>query len=245
MSLSKLAGIHAVQAALDYTAGEIHKVWLDKHRTDKKQRAFITQLQTLGINFEAVDRKQLDQLSQSKNHQGIVAEIELPSVRSEHELKQHITALTEVPLLLILDQVQDPHNLGACLRTADAVGVHGIIITKNNAVTITPTVCKVASGAAATVPVYQVTNLAATCRWLKQQNIWLMGAMREAQQSVFATDLTLPLALIMGAEGSGMRRLTTQQCDFLLNIPMQGQVASLNVSVAASIMLYEVFKQRL
>jgi 23S rRNA (guanosine2251-2'-O)-methyltransferase len=134
--------------------------------------------------------------------------------------------------------------LGACLRTADAAGVHGIIITKDNASGITPTVCKVACGAAETVPIYQVTNLARTCRWLKEQNIWLVGATGETEQSVFSADLNIPLALIMGAEGGGMRRLTQQQCDFLVKIPMIGQVESLNVSVAAGIMMYEVFKQK-
>lgn len=245
MNSSKIFGIHAVQAALDYSADKIKQVWVDTQGKDKKHAALTSQLQRLSIRFEQADRKRLDKMTDGKNHQGIVAEIELPSVHSEDELKHRVSNMTEVPFFLILDQVQDPHNLGACLRTADASGVHGIIITKDNASGITPTVCKVACGAAETVPVYQVTNLARTCRWLKTQNIWLMGATGTTEQSVFAADLTLPLALIMGAEGSGMRRLTQQQCDFLVKIPMKGQVESLNVSVAAGIMMYEVFKQRL
>ncbi len=245
MNSSKICGIHAVQAALDYSADKINKVWIDTHRKDKKQLAFIDQIQRLSISFEKADRKKLDKMTDGKNHQGIVAEVELPSVRSENELKHNVTTMTAVPFFLILDQVQDPHNLGACLRTADAVGVHGIIITKDNSAGITPTVCKVASGAAETVPIYQVTNLARTCRWLKEQNIWLMGATGDTEQSIFSVDLTLPLALIMGTEGTGMRRLTQQQCDFLVKIPMVGQVESLNVSVAAGIMMYQVFKQRI
>jgi len=245
MNLSKIFGIHAVQAALDYSADKINKVWIDRQRQDKKHLAFIEQIQRLSITFEKTDRKRLDKMADGKNHQGIVAEVEIPSVHSENELKHRVKALSETAFFLILDQVQDPHNLGACLRTADAAGVHGIIITKDNSSGITPVVCKVASGAAETVPVYQVTNLARTCRWLKEQNIWLMGATGDTEQSVFSADLTIPLALIMGTEGTGMRRLTQQQCDFLVKIPMLGQVESLNVSVAAGIMMYEVVKQRM
>ncbi len=135
--------------------------------------------------------------------------------------------------------------MGACLRTADAAGVHGIIIPKDNSSGITPTVCKVASGAAETVPIYQVTNLARTLRWLKEQNIWVMGTTGDTEQSIFSADLTIPLALVMGTEGTGMRRLTQEQCDFLVKIPMVGNVESLNVSVAAGVIIYEVFKQRM
>ena len=244
MNSSKIFGIHTVQAALDYSADKINKVWVDRQRKDKKHLAFIEQIQRLSISLEKIDRKRLDKMADGKNHQGIVVEVEMPSVHSEKELKHIIATMCEVPFFLILDQVQDPHNLGACLRTADASGVHGIIITKDNSSGITPVVCKVASGAAETVPVYQVTNLARTCRWLKEQNIWLMGATGDTEQSVFSADLTIPLALIMGTEGTGMRRLTQQQCDFLVKIPMLGQVESLNVSVAAGIMMYEVVKQR-
>jgi 23S rRNA (guanosine2251-2'-O)-methyltransferase len=146
---------------------------------------------------------------------------------------------------LILDHVQDPQNLGACLRTADAAGVQGVIVTKDQAVGITPTVCKVASGAAETVPVYQVTNLSRTISWLKEQGIWIAGAAGEAEQTIYATDVNMPLALVMGAEEKGMRRLTREQCDFLVKIPMQGSVESLNVSVAAGVMIYEIYRQRL
>lgn len=146
---------------------------------------------------------------------------------------------------MILDHVQDPHNLGACLRTADAAGVQGIIVTKDQAVGITPAVCKVASGAAETVPVYQVTNLSRTISWLKEQGIWIAGAAGEAEQDIYAMDVNMPLALVMGAEEKGMRRLTREQCDFLVKIPMQGSVDSLNVSVAAGVLIYEIYRQRL
>jgi 23S rRNA (guanosine2251-2'-O)-methyltransferase len=245
MNLSKVFGIHAVQAALDYSANKINKVWVDVQRKDKKHVSLIEQVHTLGLVIEKCDRKRLDKMTDGKNHQGIVIEIEMPGVHSEDELKQIILNLSQIPFFLVLDQIQDPHNLGACLRTADAAGVNGIIITKDNSSGITPTVCKVASGAAETVPVYQVTNLARTLRWLKQQNIWVMGSTGDTEQSIFEADLTIPLALVMGTEGAGMRRLTKEQCDFLVKIPMLGKVESLNVSVAAGVMVYEVFKQRL
>lgn len=244
MNVTKIFGIHAVQAALDFSANKIKHVWVDNQRQDKRLSPLLKQLQRLNIVIDKADRKRLDKLTDGKNHQGIVAEVELPAVHSEEELKHIVTTITEVPFFLVLDQVQDPHNLGACLRSADAAGVHGIITTKDNSAGITPTVCKVASGAAETVPVYQVTNLARTLRWLKEQNIWIVGATGETEESIFTADLTLPIALVMGTEGSGMRRLTQEQCDFLVKIPMVGQVESLNVSVAAGIMIYEIFKQR-
>jgi 23S rRNA (guanosine2251-2'-O)-methyltransferase len=218
---------------------------VDVQRKDKRHILFLEQVQSLGLVTEKCDKKRLDKMADGKNHQGIVIEIELPAAHSEDELKHMVLNLSEVPFFLVLDQIQDPHNLGACLRTADAAGVHGIIITKDNSSSITPTVCKVACGAAETIPVYQVTNLARTLRWLKQQNIWVMGSTGDAEQSIFTADLTIPLALVMGTEGTGMRRLTQEQCDFLVKIPMLGRIESLNVSVAAGVMVYEVFKQRL
>ncbi|MCK4841135.1 MAG: 23S rRNA (guanosine(2251)-2'-O)-methyltransferase RlmB [Methylococcales bacterium] len=245
MNLTKLFGIHSVQAALDYSANKIHKVWVDSQRQDKRLSVLIKQLQDSGLMVEKSDRKRLDKMTDGQNHQGIVVEVEIPGVHSESELKHIVNTMDDVPFFLVLDQVQDPHNIGACLRTADAAGVHGIIITKDNSVGITPAVCKVACGAAETVPVYQVTNLARTLRWLKEQNIWLIGATGDTSESIFAADLKIPLALVMGTEATGMRRLTEQLCDFLVKIPMVGQVESLNVSVAAGVMIYEVFKQRM
>lgn len=244
MSTTPLFGIHAVQAALDYSPQKIKQAWVDPQRQDARLTQVLDDLLALGIKPEKSERKKLDRMADGKNHQGIVVAVELPAVRGEDQLKRDVEALTETAFYLVLDQVQDPHNLGACLRTADAVGAHGIIVTKDNAAGITPTVCKVASGAAETVPVYQVTNLARVLRWLKEQNIWIMGTAGEAEQTIYDMKLDMPLAVVMGAEGTGMRHLTRQHCDFLVKIPMAGQVESLNVSVAAGVMLYEVFRQK-
>ena len=244
MKATKLYGLHSVQAALDYSPHKINQAWIDNQRQDKRLTQAIDALLDLGIEPEKVDRKKLDKLSDGSNHQGIIIEVDLPAVLSEHDLQSAVENLEVPALFLILDNVQDPHNLGACLRTADATGVHGIIITKDNAVGITPTVCKVASGAAETVPVYQVTNLARTLRWLKDHGVWLMGAAGEATQTAYQTDLTGSIGLVLGAEGKGLRRLTKEECDFLIKLPMIGQVESLNLSVAAGVLLYEVVRQR-
>ena len=241
---TQLYGIHAVQAALEYSPQKIQRVLIDGQRQDNRLKQLMEELSALGLSLEKTDRKKLDRLADGKNHQGIVISVELPAMRSEEQLKQDVADLSATPFYLVLDQVQDPHNLGACLRTADAVGVQGIIVTKDNAAGITPTVCKVASGAAETVPVYQVTNLARVLRWLKEQNIWIMGTAGEAEQTVFELKLDMPLAIVMGAEGDGMRHLTRQHCDFLVKIPMVGQVESLNVSVAAGVLMYEAFRQK-
>lgn len=245
MKLSKIYGIHSVQSALDYSPKKIGKAWVDSQRQDKRLTQLIDDLLDLGIEPEKVDRKKLDKLADSNNHQSIVIEVEMPAELSETDLKDAVLTLAGTPLFLVLDNVQDPHNFGACLRTADATGVHGVIITKDNATGITPTVCKVASGAAETVPVYQVTNLARTLRWLKDQGIWVMGAAGEATQTAYQTDFTVPLAVVVGAEGKGLRRLTKEQCDILVKLPMLGQVDSLNLSVATGVLLYEAVRQRL
>ena len=245
MKLSKLFGLHSVQAALDYSPKKIQQAWVDNGRHDKRLAKAVEDLLDLGIEPEKVDRKRLDRLADNNNHQGIVIEVDLPGELSESDLKTAVENLTETAFFLVLDNVQDPHNLGACLRTADATGVHGVIITKDNATGITPTVCKVASGAAETVPVYQVTNLARTLRWLKDQGLWIMGAAGETTQSVYKTDFTVPMALVVGTEGKGLRRLTKEQCDLLVAIPMLGKVESLNLSVATGVFLYEAVRQRL
>ncbi|ASF45392.1 23S rRNA (guanosine(2251)-2'-O)-methyltransferase RlmB [Methylovulum psychrotolerans] len=245
MKPTKLYGLHSVQAALDYSPKSINKAWVDTQRQDKRLAQALDALLDLGIEPEKVERKKLDKLAEGNNHQGIVIEVDMPGELSEQELKTAVENLDSTALFLVLDNVQDPHNLGACLRTADATGVHGVIITKDNATGITPTVCKVACGAAETVPVYQVTNLARTLRWLKDQGVWVMGAAGEATQTAYQADFTVPLALVVGAEEKGMRRLTREQCDVLVKLPMLGQVDSLNLSVATGVLLYEVIRQRL
>lgn len=245
MKITRIFGIHPVQAALDYSPEKIQQAWIDTQRQDQRLKQLLNDLRGLGIEPETTDRKKLDRYSDGKNHQGIVVSVEMPSELTEAHLKDALPYINGTPLLLVLDHVQDPHNLGACLRSADAAGVHGIIVTKDNAVGITPTVCKVASGAAETVPVYQVTNLARTLRWLKEQGIWIIGAAGAATQSVYAIDLNIPLALVVGAEEKGLRRLTQEQCDLLIKLPMLGKVESLNLSVATGVLLYEAVRQRL
>jgi 23S rRNA (guanosine2251-2'-O)-methyltransferase len=244
MKSSNLYGLHAAQAALANSPEKITKAWVDAQRTDQRLGKIVDELAALNLVPEKVDKKRLDRLAEGNIHQGIVLAVTLPAERPESDLKDAVLGLDKTALFLVLDNVQDPHNLGACLRTADATGVDGVIITKDNAACITATVCKVASGAAETIPVYQVTNLARTLRWLKEQGIWIVGAVGEAGQTVYQTDLTMPLALVIGAEGSGMRRLTKEQCDFLVKLPMLGQVESLNLSVATGVLLYEVVRQR-
>jgi 23S rRNA (guanosine2251-2'-O)-methyltransferase len=244
MKLTKIVGIHAAQAALNYSPQKITRVWLNTERSDKRLETLLETLSELNVLLEKVDRKKLDKLADGMNHQGVVLEVSLPEELSENELKTAVEHLTEPALFLVLDNVQDPHNLGACLRTADATKVHGIIITKDNAVGITPTVCKVASGAAETVPVYIVTNLARTLRWLKGEGVWIIGTAGEAQQTLYQTDFKISMALVIGAEEKGMRRLTREQCDLLVKLPMLGTVESLNLSVATGVLLYEVLRQR-
>lgn len=244
-SLCKIYGLHSVQSALDYSAKQIEKVWYDGQRKDRHLKQIIDAVEALGIQAVKAERKVLEKMADGKNHQGIIFEISLPKARGEEELKQAITKLTDNAFFLVLDHVQDPHNLGACLRTADATGVQGIIVTKDQAAGITPTVCKVASGAAETVPLYQVVNLARTLRWLKSQNIWIIGAAGDTEQEIYQADLNIPLAVVIGAEGKGMRRLTREQCDLIVKLPMQGQVESLNLSVAAGVLLYEAVRQRI
>ena len=196
---TQLFGIHAVEAALEYSPQKIKHALIDEQRQDERLKKLLDELKQLGIPLEKTERKKLDRLANGKNHQGIVISVELPSLRTEEQLKDDVLASEVTPFYLVLDQVQDPHNLGACLRTADGVGVQGIILPKDNAASITPTVCKVASGAAETIPVYQVTNLARVLRWLKEQNIWLVGTAGEATETIYQLDLNMPLAIVMGS----------------------------------------------
>ena len=197
------------------------------------------------MKLHPVDKNSLAGLSADTNHQGIVAQTLVHSPLGEDALLQILNQLVQPPLLLVLDGVQDPHNLGACLRTADAAGVDAVIAPRDRAVGLTPVVCKVASGAAERVPFIQVTNLARTLRSLcEDHNIWIIGTAGDADTSLYRSDLTGPLAIVMGAEEKGMRRLTREQCDSLVFLPMAGAVESLNVSVATGVVLYEAVRQR-
>jgi len=237
-------GLHAVAALLKKQPERVKCLSVLRKRHDQKMQALLELAQQHKIKIELVGRAVLDQLSRQANHQGIIAFCQPAKSYTEHDLPSLLENLTEPAFLLILDGVQDPHNLGACLRSADAAGVHAVIAPKDKSVGLTPTVCKVACGAAETVPFIQVTNLARTLRFLQEQNIWLFGATGEAKQSLYQTDLKISLGMVLGAEGGGMRRLTREHCDVVVRIPLQGSVTSLNVAVAAGILLFEVVRQR-
>lgn len=237
-------GIHSVEALLKKHPERIITLYVLKDRQDNKIQAMLDLAKRYQIVIEYHPRAFLDRLSQQGNHQGVLAQCQKARAYSEQDLESILLGATKPLFFLILDGVQDPHNLGACLRTADAAGVDAVIAPKDRSVGLTPTVAKVASGAAEMVPFIQVTNLARTMRFMQEQNIWLFGAAAEADQSLYQADLTMSLAMVLGAEGAGLRRLTKEHCDKLLSIPMQGTVDSLNVSVAAGIFLFEAVRQR-
>lgn len=237
-------GLHAVSALLNRQPERVIRLIALSERHDQKMQSLLDLAKQRHIKIELLSRSALDQQSQHANHQGVVAYCNPAKRYVEQDLPYFLENLTSPAFLLILDGIQDPHNLGACLRSADAAGVHAVIAPKDKSVGLTPTVCKVASGAAETVPFIQVTNLARTLRFLKEQHIWIFGAAGEAEQNIYQADLNIPLAIIMGGEGDGMRRLTREHCDVLLHIPMQGSVSSLNVSVATGVFLFEALRQR-
>ncbi len=238
-------GIHAVQALLKTDARQISELRFLRGRKDQRQQKLQALADTQGIPWQWASRKELDQLADG-NHQGVAAlcRASTTAIADESALDTLLARLEEPPLLLILDEVTDPHNLGACLRTADAVGVHAVITTRDRSAGITPVVRKVASGAAESVPFIVVTNLVRTMERLKASGIWVMGTDDAAADVLYDIDMTGPLALVMGAEGRGLRRLTRESCDRLIKLPMQGVVSSLNVSVAAGVCLYEIGRQR-
>jgi len=243
-SSRRVFGLHSAETAIECGAASISTAWIDARRGDARLARLTQRLSEHGIRVESVSKRRLDELSRGGNHQGIVIDMDLPAERDEDDLIGVLADAAAKPLLLVLDQVQDPHNLGACLRTVDAVGALGIVIPKDQSVGLTPTVAKVASGAAETVPVYRVTNLARCLDRLKAAGLWLVGAAGKADITVYEADLTVPLALLLGAEGKGLRRLTQEKCDLLVRIPMLGSMESLNVSVAAGVLLYEALRQR-
>lgn len=237
-------GHHAVRSSLKYDPTSAICAYVETRRGDKRMGETLDILRKKGIPTEQVDKKQLDQMSGGEAHQGVVLEITGQKPKTEQDLQTMLDGLSEPPFLLILDGVTDPHNLGACLRSADAAGVHGVVCPKDRAVGLTSVVHKVASGASRTVPFYQVTNLSRTMDQLKEQGIWIVGTAGETDVSVYQQDLKGALAVVMGAEEKGMRQQTRKQCDFLVKIPMVGQVESLNVSVATGVVLFEALRQR-
>ncbi|MES9873032.1 MAG: 23S rRNA (guanosine(2251)-2'-O)-methyltransferase RlmB [Candidatus Sedimenticola sp. 6PFRAG7] len=246
MSESQLvAGVHSVRTALKHGAGSVLEVWVEARRRDRRIKEVIGLAKAAGVRIAQVSREELDTLVPGANHQGVVARTEVPAALGEGDLKKLLQDSDKQAFLLILDGVQDPHNLGACLRSADAAGIQAVIAPKDRSAGLTPTACKVACGAAETVPFIQVTNLARVLRWLSEElGVWLVGTAGEAESELFEVDLKGPLAMVMGAEEKGMRRLTREACDQLVKLPMAGSVESLNVSVAAGICLFEAVRQR-
>lgn len=239
-------GLHAVFALLTKQPQKVNHLYLQKDRRDQKITALLSLAKTHEhIVIHQVSANELDKMTNQANHQGVVAIRSQMQALTEEDLKHLLQNLDKIPpLLLVLDGVQDPHNLGACFRSAEAAGVHALIVPKDKSVGLTATVAKVASGAAETVPFVQVTNLARTLTQLKQMGVWVFGADMAAKNTIYQQDLTIPLALVLGAEGKGLRRLTRDSCDDLIKIPMQGELSSLNVSVATGICLFEAVRQR-
>lgn len=235
-------GFHAVTSRLRQNARSVQEIYLDQGRHDQRSRDLLQLAETHGVKTLQMPRQRLDDMAGGK-HQGVVAKVAAQGALP-HTLDGALENLSESALLLVLDGVQDPHNLGACLRVADAMGAHAVIAPRDRAVGLNPTVRKVASGAAETVPFITVTNLARTLRELQDLGIWVVGAAGEAEKDLFGMKLDVPLALVLGAEGEGLRRLTRDNCDELVRIPMFGSVESLNVSVAAGICLFESRRQR-
>jgi 23S rRNA (guanosine2251-2'-O)-methyltransferase len=234
-------GFHAVLARLRADPSSVLEIYLDETRNDARAKDLATFAERAGVHLMRVPTKRLDGFYGGGRHQGVVARIELRNTADTLEgLLQGIAN----PLLLVLDGVTDPHNLGACLRVANGAGVHAVIAPKDRAVGITPTVSKVASGAAESTPYLMVTNLARTLAQLKERNLWVVGADERADKTLYEADLPESIAWVLGAEGEGMRRLTRESCDLLVRIPMRGEVGSLNVSVSAGICLYESARRR-
>lgn len=240
----RMFGLHSVKTALLHQPERVHRIWVQDSRNDARLDEVLKLAQIGGVPSATATRQELDKLAGGGRHQGVVADVELPRMRDEKGLTAFLDDLQAPPFLLILDGVQDPHNMGACLRSADAAGVHAVIVPRDRAVGLTPVVVKVASGATETLPIFAVTNLVRVLVALKERGVWIYGAAGESQVSCYETDLSGSLALVMGGEGKGLRRLTREHCDGLLCIPMAGSVESLNVSVATGILLYEAVRQR-
>ncbi|MET4580201.1 23S rRNA (guanosine(2251)-2'-O)-methyltransferase RlmB [Ottowia thiooxydans] len=237
-----LFGFHAVGVRLKTAPTSVIEVYADPTRRDARMKQFLARAGEAGVRIIEADGVRLAKLAGSHGHQGVAARVH--QLEQAHSLDDLLDALTAPPLLLVLDGVTDPHNLGACLRVADGAGAHAVIAPKDHAAGINATVAKVASGAAETVPYFMVTNLARTLGELKERSIWITGTAGDADKTLYQVDLAGPTALVLGAEGPGMRQLTRKTCDQLVSIPMMGAVESLNVSVASGVCLYEARRQR-
>ncbi len=241
--LEKIYGLHAVEALLRHHPKRVKQVWLAEGRGDPRVQVLIELAAQARVSVGQCERREMDAWVEGV-HQGVVAEVSPSQVWGEAMLDGLLDRAEGPPLLLVLDGVTDPHNLGACLRTADAAGALAVIVPKDKSATLNATVRKVACGAAEVIPLVAVTNLARTLEKLQQKGLWVVGTAGEAEQSLYAQDLTGPIVLVMGAEGRGMRRLTREHCDYLVRLPMAGSVSSLNVSVATGVCLFEALRQR-
>jgi 23S rRNA (guanosine2251-2'-O)-methyltransferase len=237
-----LFGFHAVGVRLKTAPRSVIEIYADPTRKDARMRQFLERAHEAGARVIDADGARLAKLAGSHGHQGVAARVE--TLPTAHSLDDLLDAVQGPPLLLVLDGITDPHNLGACLRVADGAGAHAVIAPKDHAAGINATVAKVASGAAETVPYFMVTNLARTLGELKERSIWCIGTSDDAPRTIYQVDLKVPVALVLGAEGVGMRQLTRKTCDELVGIPMRGAVESLNVSVASGVCLYEALRQR-
>jgi 23S rRNA (guanosine2251-2'-O)-methyltransferase len=243
MKSKMIFGFHAVTARLRHEASSVEEIYVDAGRVDRRMQELLQAAKAVNVRIIQVDDQRLNNIVGTRRHQGVVAKAgELSLARNLDEL---LDAIDGPPLLLVLDGITDPHNLGACLRVADGAGAHAVIVPKDRAVGLNATAAKVASGAAETVPYLTVTNLARTLRELKERGILLVGTTDDGEKSLYQADFSGPAALVMGSEGEGMRRLTRETCDVLVSIPMFGSVESLNVSVASGVCLYEARRQRL
>lgn len=245
MNSEIVCGWHAVQSVLERRPGQIETVWLSGRRDDKRAAAVDTAARAAGIRVERTSTDELDKLTDGVRHQGVVARLRKATTVSGDQDLPALLKSVPAPLLLVLDGVQDPHNLGACLRSAAAAGATAVIVPRDNSAPLSPVTRRAAAGAAETLPLVTVTNLARTLRDLKEAGVWIYGASHDAETSLYDTDLSGPVALVLGGEGKGLRRLSREHCDILFRIPMSGAVESLNVSVASGISLFEVVRQRL
>jgi 23S rRNA (guanosine2251-2'-O)-methyltransferase len=243
MKSKMIFGFHAVTSRIRHEASSVEEIYVDSGRSDRRMQDLIQTAKAAGVRIIQTDDQRLSSIVGTRRHQGVVAKAgELSLARNLDEL---LDAIDGPPLLLVLDGITDPHNLGACLRVADGVGAHAVIAPKDRAVGLNATAAKVASGAAETVPYITVTNLARTLRELKERDIMLVGTSDDVDKTIYDVDFSGGVAIIMGSEGEGMRRLTRETCDVLVQIPMFGSVESLNVSVASGVCLYEARRQRL
>lgn len=237
-------GIHTVSALLSHQPERIQLIWLEQNKSNPRIDALIDQARSMGITLQVIQRNKLDQLCGSTQHQGIAASCAPASLPNEDELLRQLQQDQDTPLLLILDEVSDPHNFGACLRTAEAAGVSAVIIPQNHCAPLNAIVHKIACGATVRLPVVKSTNLSRFIERIKKLGIWVYGADGHAGQTLYQSNLTHPTAIVMGAEDQGLRRLTRERCDQVYSLPMHGEMESLNVSVATGIFLYEAVRQR-